>query len=75
MPRAAASTGPAATGPHAVVTLPESGDVDELAAAMTEALEGPADVVVDPVFGWVAEAALPGHGAARSAGQPRRLRG
>ena len=44
-------------GAHAVVTLPESGDVAELAAAMTEALEGPADVVVDPVFGWVAEAA------------------
>jgi len=44
-------------GAHAVVTLPESGDVAELAAAMTEALEGPADVAVDPVFGWVAEAA------------------
>ena len=44
-------------GADAVVTLPESGDVDELAAAMTEALDGPADVVVDPVFGWVAEAA------------------
>ena len=44
-------------GADAVVALPASGDVEELAAAMTEALGGPADVVVDPVFGWVAEAA------------------
>jgi hypothetical protein len=58
-----------------VVTLPASGDVAELAAAMTDGAGGPADVVVDPVFGWVAEAACRAMAPARSAGQPRRLRG
>ncbi len=45
-----------------------------LLAASIEALGGPAHVVVDPVFGWVADAATPGVGAARPTGQPRRLR-
>ena len=44
-------------GADAVVTLPDPGDVDELAALLGEALGGTADVVLDPVFSWVAEAA------------------
>jgi NADPH:quinone reductase-like Zn-dependent oxidoreductase len=46
-----------ACGADAVVELPK-GDRDALASALSEALEGPADLVLDPVFGWVAEAAL-----------------
>ncbi len=44
-------------GADDVVLLPDDRDVDALAVAITDALGGPADVVVDPVFGWVAEAA------------------
>ena len=44
-------------GADAVVNLPDSGDVDELAALLGEALDGTADVVVDPVFDWIAAAA------------------
>ncbi len=44
-------------GADAVVTLPESGDGEELAARLADALEGTADVVIDPVFGWVAATA------------------
>ena len=46
------------SGADEVVVLPASGDADELTAALTEALGGgTADVVLDPVFGWVAAAA------------------
>lgn len=47
-----------ACGADAVVPLPGDADPDLLAAALTEALGGEADVVLDPVFGWVAEAAV-----------------
>ncbi|GAA2130280.1 zinc-binding alcohol dehydrogenase family protein [Nocardioides bigeumensis] len=47
----------AAAGADEVVTLPEGEDDVALAEAMQAALGGPADVVVDPVFGWVAGAA------------------
>ena len=47
----------AAAGSDEVVTLPDDNDAAALAASMQAALGGPADVVVDPVFGWVAEAA------------------
>ena len=47
----------AAAGADEVVTLPDDDDAAVLAASMQAALGGPADVVVDPVFGWVAEAA------------------
>ena len=40
-----------------VVELPD-GDGEALAAALSDALGGSADLVLDPVFGWVAEAAL-----------------
>jgi NADPH:quinone reductase-like Zn-dependent oxidoreductase len=45
-------------GADEVVLLPPDRDVDALAVALTAALGGTADVVVDPVFGWVAEAAI-----------------
>jgi NADPH:quinone reductase-like Zn-dependent oxidoreductase len=45
-------------GADEVVVLPEDRDTDALAAAITAALGGTADVVVDPVFGWVVEAAM-----------------
>jgi NADPH:quinone reductase-like Zn-dependent oxidoreductase len=45
-------------GADAVVILSQDGDVEDLSAALGDALEGTADVVIDPVFGWVAEAAL-----------------
>ncbi|MDT0182861.1 zinc-binding alcohol dehydrogenase family protein [Microbacterium sp. ARD31] len=47
----------AAQGPDAVV---EAGDPDPvaLAEALRDVLPEPADVVLDPVFGWVAEAAV-----------------
>jgi NADPH:quinone reductase-like Zn-dependent oxidoreductase len=44
-------------GADEVVTLPADQDVAALAAALEHALDGAADVVVDPVFGWVATAA------------------
>jgi NADPH:quinone reductase-like Zn-dependent oxidoreductase len=44
-----------AAGADAVV--PHTGDADDLAARITEATGGPADVVVDPVFGVAATAA------------------
>jgi NADPH:quinone reductase-like Zn-dependent oxidoreductase len=44
-------------GADEVVVLPQDKDVEALAAELTDALEGTADVVIDPVFGWVAEAA------------------
>jgi NADPH:quinone reductase-like Zn-dependent oxidoreductase len=44
-------------GADDVVVLPAGPDVEALATAVTDALGGTADVVVDPVFGWVAEAA------------------
>jgi NADPH:quinone reductase-like Zn-dependent oxidoreductase len=47
-----------AAGADVVVTLPSAGEVGALALAMQEALGGGADVVIDPVGGWVAEAAL-----------------
>ena len=47
----------AAQGPDAVVEIGAPAP-QELAEALREVLPGRADVVVDPVFGWVAEAAL-----------------
>jgi NADPH:quinone reductase-like Zn-dependent oxidoreductase len=44
-------------GAHEVVTLPDEHDVEALAAELNRALDGTADVVIDPVFGWVAAAA------------------
>jgi NADPH:quinone reductase-like Zn-dependent oxidoreductase len=44
-------------GAHEVVVLPADHDVDALATTLTTALDGTADVVIDPVFGWVAAAA------------------
>ncbi len=44
-------------GADDVVLLPDDRDVEALATAITDVLGGSADVVVDPVFGWVAEAA------------------
>jgi NADPH:quinone reductase-like Zn-dependent oxidoreductase len=44
-------------GAHEVVVLPADPDPESVSAAITEALGGTADVVVDPVFGWIAEAA------------------
>ncbi|WP_369252790.1 quinone oxidoreductase family protein [Geodermatophilus amargosae] len=52
---AAAQERARAAGADAVV--PASDDVDALAAALAEACEGSADVVVDPVFGTAATAA------------------
>jgi NADPH:quinone reductase-like Zn-dependent oxidoreductase len=48
----------AAAGADEVVELPGSRDVGDLAAALQAALGSRGDVVVDPVGGWVAEAAL-----------------
>ena len=45
-------------GADDVVTLPEDHDAGALATAITDALGGTADVVIDPVFGWVVEAAV-----------------
>jgi NADPH:quinone reductase-like Zn-dependent oxidoreductase len=45
------------SGAHDVVVLPASGDAGELVPAITDALEGNAGIVLDPVFGWLAEAA------------------
>ncbi len=45
-------------GADEVVTLPEDRDPAALATAITDALGGTADVVIDPVFGWVVEGAL-----------------
>ena len=45
-------------GADEVVTLPEDRDPATLATAITDALGGTADVVIDPVFGWVVEGAL-----------------
>ena len=44
-------------GADEVVLVPEDGDPDALAAALGEALRGTTDVVIDPVFGWIAAAA------------------
>ena len=44
-------------GADDVVLLPHDGDEVPLATALGEALHGTADVVIDPVFGWVAAAA------------------
>ncbi len=44
-------------GADEVVALPDEPDPAALAAALVEALDGQAHVVVDPVFGWVADAA------------------
>jgi NADPH:quinone reductase-like Zn-dependent oxidoreductase len=52
-----------AAGADAVVPLPDEPDHAGLASALAEALEGEADVVLDPVFGWVAEAAARACGA------------
>ncbi len=45
-------------GADEVVTLPEDRDPGGPRAAITDALGGTADVVIDPVFGWVVEAAM-----------------
>ncbi len=45
-------------GADAVVPLHDSDDVDTLAAALREACDGPVDVVLDPLFGVPAAAAL-----------------
>lgn len=47
----------AAQGPDAVVEIGDR-DPSALSEALLDALPGRADVVVDPVFGWVAEAAV-----------------
>jgi NADPH:quinone reductase-like Zn-dependent oxidoreductase len=52
------STRAAAAGADEVVALPSSGDAGDLAASLQATLGGRADLVVDPVGGWVAEAAL-----------------
>lgn len=44
-------------GADAVVPLPVEPDAGALVAALTDALDGQADLVLDPVFGWVAAAA------------------
>jgi NADPH:quinone reductase-like Zn-dependent oxidoreductase len=44
-------------GADEVVVLPAEHDGDALVAALGRALDGTADVVIDPVFGWVASAA------------------
>ena len=44
-------------GADAVVPLPAEPHTGALAAALSDALDGQADVVLDPVFGWVAAAA------------------
>jgi NADPH:quinone reductase-like Zn-dependent oxidoreductase len=44
-------------GADDVVLLPDDRDPATLAARLNQALDGTADVVIDPVFGWVAEAA------------------
>jgi NADPH:quinone reductase-like Zn-dependent oxidoreductase len=44
-------------GADEVVALPDEPDPAALAAALVEALDAQAHVVVDPVFGWVADAA------------------
>jgi NADPH:quinone reductase-like Zn-dependent oxidoreductase len=48
----------AQAGADEVVELPGSRDVGELTGALQAALGGRGDVAVDPVGGWVAEAAL-----------------
>jgi NADPH:quinone reductase-like Zn-dependent oxidoreductase len=45
-------------GADEVVILPADRDPAGLAATIVEALGGTADVVIDPVFGWVVEAAM-----------------
>ncbi len=44
-------------GADEVVALPDDRDPATLTALLEQALDGTADVVIDPVFGWVAEAA------------------
>jgi len=55
-----------AAGADAVVAL-DTSDVDELAARFASAVDGPADLVLDPVFG------VPAAAAARSLGHGGRL--
>ncbi|GAB3839939.1 hypothetical protein GCM10029963_07760 [Micromonospora andamanensis] len=45
-------------GADAVVTLTDTDDVDTLAGRLVDACDGPADVVLDPLFGVPAAAAL-----------------
>jgi NADPH:quinone reductase len=68
-------------GAHATVTLDGSDDVDALAERFREQLGGPADVVIDPLWGKPAEAALRATGfsgrfvqAGQSAGPEATLR-
>ncbi|GAA1478226.1 zinc-binding dehydrogenase [Nocardioides aestuarii] len=53
----AAAARAAAQGPDAVVEIGDP-DAESLTTALLEVLPDRADVVIDPVFGWVAEAAL-----------------
>ncbi|GAA1625673.1 quinone oxidoreductase family protein [Actinoplanes couchii] len=56
--RVIAVTRSSSPGADAVVPLRPDDDVDTLAARLREVLDGPADLVVDPVFGVPAAAAL-----------------
>jgi NADPH:quinone reductase-like Zn-dependent oxidoreductase len=56
-----------ALGADAVVTLHENQDLDQMAAALTGAAEGPLQVVLDPVFG------RPSMAASRACGLGARL--
>lgn len=47
----------AACDADSVVALPENQDADRLVSELGDVLAGEADVVLDPVFGWVASAA------------------
>lgn len=72
--RAGASAARARTQDPDEVVEVEAPDVPGLTAALRAVLPGGAHVVLDPVFGWVAEAALGAMAPGGAAGQPRRLR-